>query len=119
MREIVTHQIGDKCNARLRVLADHADGPGEAPSFYVVSGALSPCEVQFHTGPVIAGVPLRGVTVEALIAICADRLEQWQKGPLASLDDDMAASALRSALGYLSMRHVDRARRNVVAEAVS
>ena len=73
-------------------------------------------EIRFQRGPV-KEVGVNGVTNEALIAICIDRLEGAQEGPFASEDNSTAIEALKSASEALAKRTRDRMARGVEGQS--
>lgn len=93
-------------------------GAGGAHHCYSVShpfgpgGARTGFFVHFQKGPVKeAGV--NGTTVEALLAICADRLRCFQAGPCPCEENADALRQVEGALGALHRRTHQRARRGV------
>lgn len=119
MREITTHRIND-CNAALAVYALDKIGPGGAPTVYEVrfpvlidnlSGSATVAELKFHAGPVKDGVV--GLTHEVLLAVVADRLEQFQAGPFACIENAAALGHVRAAAAALASRTRARQDRGV------
>ena len=73
--------------------------------------------ILFQDGPITADNRHNGITVEALLAVCADRLMGFQNGPLACEHNARALSAIESALWALHERTRDRKRRGVLGNA--
>lgn len=67
--------------------------------------------ILFQNGPV--GDKPNGVTIEALLAICAHRLECFQAGPFPSQYNATALSGIYNALLSLQKRTQDRIARGV------
>lgn len=105
------------------LLADHDRlGPGGVTHRYIIEAdytrnpaAANACtliEIPFQFG----GVPdhgVNGVTVEALIAICIDRLTRFQAGPFKCQENHDANKHLWAALHSLHERTRNRYRRGV------
>ena len=105
------------------LLADHDRlGPGGVTHRYIIEAdytrnpaAANACtliEIPFQFG----GVPehgVNGVTVEALIAICIDRLTRFQAGPFKCQENEAAITYLGNALSVLHVRTRARYRRGV------
>lgn len=128
MREITTHKAGDYPQ---ELFAGDELGPGGAPHFYgwrnqpirdnqgtmpalhwLMTNPLTQGGILFQSG----GVPengTNGVTIELLLAICADRLECFQAGPYPSPWNERALEAIRVALYMLHSRTRERQARGV------
>lgn len=59
---------------------------------------------------------INGVTMEDILAICVDRLEGFQAGPFASINNKLALEHIKAALVALDDRTADRIERNVHGE---
>lgn len=68
--------------------------------------------VGFQKGPV-AEAGCNGWTVEALLAVAYDRLEEFQAGKLACPENAVAMNLIRGALGALHSRTLSRRNRGV------
>lgn len=131
MRTIADH-IADPSTLNLTIVAADQPGDGGANHAYVISGFdattnrslpavnRSPEEydlaggtvVLFQNGPIpVHG--MNGVTVEALLAICADRLKSFQAGPFACRENAVALTNVEQAIMWLHKRTYDRMRRGV------
>jgi hypothetical protein len=105
-----------------------ASGDGGACHHYLISGFDSETNpsaeltlgtqdstavsILFQNGP-IPDAGVNGVTQEALIAICIDRLQGFQSGPYACRENDIALAKLQEAQMWLLKRTRDRMARNV------
>lgn len=70
------------------------------------------CIISFQNGPINeAGV--NGISQEALLAICIDRLECFQKGPYACRENAIALTHLQDAMHWLQHRTRERLARGV------
>ena len=115
MRELTDHKV-NPANDVLTVAAMDEAGSGgahhhyrvtsEHPSFHV------PTDIVFQNGPINeAGV--NGLTHEVLLAIVADRLRDFQKGPFASRYNALALTHIEDAQNWLNRRTIERMRRGV------
>lgn len=93
--------------------------PGGAPIGYIVTldydGTGNDCHnvpLHFQAGPV-AENGTNGLTNEVLLAIVADRLEHFQKGPFPCGANEEALGHVRKALAWLFARTRDRVNRGV------
>jgi hypothetical protein len=78
---------------------------------------LDLCKISFQNGPVLeAGI--NGITQEALITVCIDRLRCFQAGDFACDDNLDALTHLEAALTCLQKRTRDRLSRGVEGRSV-
>jgi len=128
MRKITTHKEGDYPQD---LFAEETLGPGGAPHFYgwknqpiVDNGATAPALAWLMQDPMTqggilfqyGGVPengTNGVTIELLLAICADRLRCFQAGPFSSPFNEQALAMILMALETLHDRTAERQARGV------
>lgn len=61
-------------------------------------------DLPMHTGSPQAG--LTGVTIEALLAVCTDKLERWQAGDMPCDENSQALAGIQAALAALSHRTI-------------
>lgn len=105
MRKITSHQHAGSLNKLLEIGAGEP-GPGGDCHEYIVKvpteGAPTFVAVNFQAGNPADGV--NGISMEALLAICADRLNGCQSGPFACPENDKALSHIEMAMFYLSNR---------------
>ncbi len=83
-------------------------GPGGAPDHYkltvcAANGEPRELELHFQHGPV-AEAGVNGFTNEQVLAVVLDRLQQFQKGPFACVENQTALHATEAALGALRAR---------------
>ncbi len=115
MREITTHKVGG-LNEALGVFAMDEPGEGGANHQYAICGVPggdpNRHHIFFQKGP-IAEAGVNGVSNEALLAIVADRLECFQKGPYACRDNAVALTKIHEAMMWLQRRTLERVARGV------
>ena len=124
MREITDHHANEASRA-IRITCDEpSPNGGKASHSYelvVQRGSTSsgdpssPTDVtviRFQDGP-IREVGVNGVTMEALLAILADRLRGFQSGPYACRENALALTKLEEARMWLNERTRERAARGV------
>lgn len=70
------------------------------------------CDIRFQNGPIPQN-GINGVTIEALIAVCADRLAGFQEGPFPCQENADALVHLHCALESLHNRTRARMARGV------
>lgn len=68
--------------------------------------------ILFQNGP-IPGNGVNGITVEVLLAICADRLKSFQAGPFATKANACALTHVEESMHWLQQRTIERMRRGV------
>lgn len=130
MRELTDHKVNE-ANEALKILVLDEPGAGGACHTYGIfapqdveanssepskDGALAlvanRCMVRFQNGPIKeAGV--NGVTQEALLAICADRLRSFQAGPYSCRENAVALTHIETAQMWLQKRTRERLARGV------
>lgn len=124
MRELHDHKV-NPANDTLTIAVVDEPGSGGANHAYLISGfnaGTNPSEnvempltrlgVVFQNGP-INEVGVNGVTHEALLAIVADRLRSFQKGPFSCKANACALTHIEEAMHWLQQRTIDRMRRGV------
>ncbi len=84
------------------------DGPLPVPSI---------AKFQWQDGPIDydEGVP-NGVTVEALLEACRDRLAFFNESAFRCRENSLAITAIEEALGWLNQRRFDRLQRGVLGK---
>ena len=130
MRTINDHKV-NPANDVLQITATDEPGAGGANHAYFITGAdfdsnpssataldyakateSEGCVVLFQNGPIPeAGV--NGVTHEALLAIVADRLRSFQRGPYSCKANACALTHIEEAQHWLQQRTLERMRRGV------
>jgi hypothetical protein len=124
MRTLTTHKI-NAANDKLLVDVHDEPGQGGANHRYQISGYDTSTNasiageqpsyktvILFQNGP-IGEVGVNGLTHEALLAICIDRLQSFQKGPFACRENALALTKLEEALHWLQHRTLARIARGV------
>lgn len=113
-REITTHKVNG-CNDELTVLAVDEPGSGNACHVYsicVPNGDPGDVRLCFQNGP-IKDVGTNGITQEALLAVCIDRLRGFQSGKFACRENAIALTHLEDAVHWLQHRTNERLKRGV------
>lgn len=117
MRTIDEHKV-NPANDTITINVTDEPGSGGANHSYEVSGfdgdsCDSPdLKILFQNGP-IAEAGVNGVTHEVLLAIVADRLRSFQKGPFACKANACALTHIEEAMHWLQQRTLERMRRGV------
>jgi hypothetical protein len=120
MREVTSHQVNG-LNEHLQIQAIDEPGPGGACHIYTIASneprneedaPRVACWIQFQKGP-ISPNGVNGISIEALLAIAADRLESFQSGPFACPENQEALSGLEQVMQVLHRRTQDRVTRCV------
>ena len=123
MRTIDDHKV-NPANDTLTISVMDEPGAGGAHHHYDVSGfdastnpssphpAINAQCILFQNGP-ISEVGVNGLTHEALLAIVADRLRSFQKGPYACKANACALTHIEEAMHWLQQRTIERMRRGV------
>ena len=124
MRNLTDHQI-NPANDRLLVQVLDEPGQGGACHSYYVDGfdiSTNPSATEednylyilFQNGPISEeGVGVNGITHEVLLAIVADRLRSFQKGPYSCKANACALTHIEEAMHWLQQRTLERMRRGV------
>lgn len=107
------------------VTADDAPGNGGAHHEYSISTVHDPelnssfkiAVLRFQNGGV-AEVGVNGIQIEDLLAMSAHRLECFQAGPFACIQNQSALESIKHALATLDARTADRKARNVEGKQV-
>lgn len=127
MRTLDEHKI-NPANDTLSIAVTDEPGAGGANHRYEItgfdasrnpssggapdSGYEGPLAILFQNGP-IAEAGVNGVTHEVLLAIVADRLRSFQKGPYACKANACALTHIEEAQHWLQQRTIERMRRGV------
>lgn len=112
MREIHDHKV-NPANDTIEITVLDEPGAGGANHEYLVEvpkGLVT--RISFQNGP-IAEKGVNGVTQEALLAICVDRLRSFQAGPFACRENALALTKLEEAQHWLHARTLARMARGV------
>jgi len=128
MRKLTDHKV-NPANDTLDIEVHDGEGAGGANHHYAVYGfhtASNPAvnnpgdplrdetslHIVFQNGA-IAESGVNGVTHEVLLAIVADRLRSFQKGPYACKANACALTHIEEAQHWLQQRTLERMRRGV------
>ena len=114
MRTLNEHKV-NPANDTLTVTVVDEPGAGGANHAYDIEGGEAvPTFIRFQNGPINAdGNGVNGVTHEVLLAIVADRLRSFQKGPYSCKANACALTHIEEALHWLQQRTLERMRRGV------
>lgn len=124
MRKLTDHQV-NPANDRLVVEVVDEPGQGGACHSYLIEGydpSTNPSydghqyytAILFQNGPISEeGVGVNGITHEVLLAIVADRLRSFQKGPYSCKANACALTHIEEAMHWLQQRTLERMRRGV------
>lgn len=126
MSRIISSHAVNVCNEAIKIEVLDEPGSGGANHHYFLGGyhtkgnpsADSSCDDQtgthilFQNGP-IKEAGINGLTNEALLAILIDRMEGFQSGQYATIENQIALNHLRSAAETLRFRTQQRERRGV------
>lgn len=120
-RQLTEHQVS-QADKNLTIAVMDEPGHGGANHCYVLEGfaaELNPSKVEtgelvilFQNGP-LQEHGANGVTTEALLAVCADRLRGFQSGKFATKANACALTHIEEALHWLQQRTIERMRRGV------
>lgn len=116
MRTLDDHKV-NPANDSIQVSVFDAVGNGGAHHVYHASwagkdGIQQVRVIDFQNGP-INECGVNGLTHEVLLAIVADRLRSFQKGPFATRYNALALTAIEEAQNWLNRRTLERMRRGV------
>lgn len=115
MRTLNDHQV-NPANDTLTITVTDEPGAGGANHEYAISGIPNETAtvIRFQNGPINAdGNGVNGLTHEVLLAIVADRLRSFQKGPYACKANACALTHIEEAQHWLQQRTLERMRRGV------
>ena len=119
MRTLNEHKVNPG-NDRLTVTVVDEPGHGGANHRYEIGGIDDGrlyC-LDFQNGPISSTIAdgitgVNGITHEVLLAIVADRLRSFQKGPYACKANACALTHIEEAQHWLQQRTLERMRRGV------
>jgi len=115
MRFLDEHKVNPG-NDTLAVAVADEPGQGGANHWYDINSGDGKVGVtlKFQDGPINAdGNGVNGVTHEVLLAIVADRLRSFQKGPYSCKANACALTHIEEAQHWLQQRTLERMRRGV------
>lgn len=128
MRTLTSH-IVNGCNESIQIEVQDEPGSGGANHLYHITGFDSKSNpsdpwtarngssakystVLFQNGPIVES-GTNGITHEVLLAILIDRMEGFQRGKYATIENQIALDHLRSAQNTLKFRTQQRLSRGV------
>ena len=114
MRTLDEHKV-NPANDILNVTVVDEPGPGGANHEYnIIGGSARDTRISFQNGPInVDRNSVNGLTHEVLLAIVADRMRSFQKGPYACKANACALTHIEEALHWLQQRTLERIRRGV------
>lgn len=116
MRTIDDHKV-NPANDTLSITVVDEAGPGGANHHYAIDCGSNndvATDIKFQNGPINAdGNGVNGLTHEVLLAIVADRLRSFQKGPYSCKANACALTHIEEAQHWLQQRTLERMRRGV------
>lgn len=114
MRELTDHKVNG-LNEALKIEVVDEPGHGGASHVYDVTpttGNAKGLRIEFQNGP-LGENPPNGLSIEALLAICCDRLRGFQSGKFANRENALALTKIEEATMWLHKRTRDRVARGV------
>lgn len=118
MRTLTNHTVeGDSANHQVTINVTDEPGSGGDNHAYQIEwvkkdGSRDGMHINFQNGPMPAN-GINGITQEALLAIVLDRLNSFQSGPFACIDNQIALGHCQNALDRLQERTKARIARGV------
>ena len=110
-RQITEHQINE-CNENIEIGCGPLGDGGASHVYDIKLGAGFSFPLSFQDG-LPGEVGTNGVTIEALLAICADRLRGFQLGKFSCRENACALTKIDEALMWLHKRTRERDARGV------
>lgn len=117
-RQIETHFDGHGLNESIRLEADALDGSGASHRYIAIIGDEVVADIQFQQGPRLEPSSHPGVTEAVLLAILADRMEGFNKGPYSCRENSLVLTKVQEALHWTKHRADERAKRGVLGKNV-
>ena len=113
---INTHQLphSEDGNNGIHILVADEKGAGGANHEYkiLLLDKIETTNISFQNGTVLEN-GTNGITMEALLAICAHRLEGFQSGNFPSVSNQVALDYINAAIASLQSRTMERINRGV------
>jgi hypothetical protein len=116
MRKLDEHKVNPGNDT---LLVEVLDEPGQGGACHLYSVTTPPpvgeqTIIKFQNGPISEdGNGVNGLTHEVLLAIVADRLRSFQKGPYSCKANACALTHIEEAQHWLQQRTLERMRRGV------
>ncbi len=121
MRYLTDHKLNG-LNEALDIQVTDEPGAGGANHCYIITvderkhllppGVTIHQLINFQNGP-IQEAGINGISQEALVAICIDRLRSFQAGPYACRENAIALTKLEESMMWMKKRTQDRLTRGV------
>ena len=121
-RKLTSHRTSP-LNKEIEITAhDECPGTGGAPAVYGMTltrqgesglALTETCSIRFQNGPCPTPEGYNGFTIEALLAICEDKLSCHQQSPFACRENACALTHLQECMMWLGKRTRDREKRGV------
>ena len=113
MKEI-EHRIQRRNNLN-QVVYEDVQGPGNGRHHYAIErDGETLCDIQFQNGPRNEEGSIPGVVEADLLEIVRHRLQCFQAGPYATVENACALAHIEEALMWMNKRVEDRAERGVL-----
>lgn len=112
MRTLDDHKVNPANDTLTVTVLDEPGSGGACHEYDITGGEAVPTHIRFQNGP-INEVGVNGITHEALLAILADRLRGFQKGPYSTKANACALTHIEEAQHWLQQRTIERMRRGV------
>ena len=114
MRQLDEHKVNPANDTLSVTVLDEAGHGGACHEYEVSHSNMPPTRISFQNGPINAdGNGVNGLTHEVLLAILADRLRGFQKGPYSCKANACALTHIEEAQHWLQQRTLERMRRGV------
>lgn len=118
MERLLTSHKANALNYDIKIGVIDEPGAGGANHVYeIVHGSQTLAVLKFQNGP-IKEHGVNGITQEALLAVCIDRLEGFQRGEFACRENALALTKLQEAMHWLHHRTRDREARGVEGQTL-
>jgi hypothetical protein len=116
MRLLTSHKVNGLNEAiEIRVMDEPGAGGANHEYHFMMrgkNGAILAQGIHFQEGP-IAETDVNGISIEALLAVCQDRLEGFQSGEFRNRENALALTHIQEAMHWLHHRTRDRIARGV------
>lgn len=111
-RTVESHKV-NPANDAIEISVMDEPGAGGASHQYKIQLPNMPATyINFQNGP-IAQAGVNGLTQEALLAICIDRLKSFQQGEFSCRENSLAINKLEEAVHWLHHRTKARMARGI------
>jgi hypothetical protein len=117
MRTITSHHDGHGLAESIEIVADdldHEKGGGASHLYLVEIAGEQVAKIQFQHGPRGEAYSKAGVIENVLLAILADRMECFNRGPFSCRENSVVLTKVQEAMHWMRHRADDRAKRGVL-----